>query len=177
VPNLSCLGKDCRRPAQPKLLPNDLPQLESKPLLGVRPNILTTRPHPFRIPPVIDPFLRGYGLIGQVCTTVREVLQVNVCGILGRGPPREPFAFGGPRFVTMDASDANSREPPVMEPLPGAHRPGDMDPGSPAEAGYKAQSAVMASHQGHQLPSFQGPRDSRSDGMSWLTRPTSAGHQ
>ena len=42
--NLSCLGKDCRRQPQPKLLPNDLPQLESKPLLGVRLNILTTGP-------------------------------------------------------------------------------------------------------------------------------------
>jgi hypothetical protein len=42
VTSLSCLGKDCGRQLQPKLLPNDLPQLESKPLLGVRLNILTT---------------------------------------------------------------------------------------------------------------------------------------
>ena len=41
--NLSRLGKDCGLQPQPKLLPNDLPQLESKPILGVRLSILTIR--------------------------------------------------------------------------------------------------------------------------------------
>lgn len=40
---LSCLGKDCGRQSRPKLTPNDLLQLVSRTLLGVRLNILTTR--------------------------------------------------------------------------------------------------------------------------------------